>query len=298
MGLDPSAPADETGTYPVSRPPAQLRLDPFYAKHVNASGLPVVGSSKVSSYALKEAAYLVDHMLAHRSGIRDALIRNRVRVAVMAYSERTTEIPEHRDLEPRLYWNWRARGVGATRARPASSCAEENLLGFPGDPYRAENITIHEFVYRIYILGINPIDPRFSARLRGVYQEAIAGGLWKGTYAASNPEEYWAEEVQSWFDANSAEDAGRNRIGTREQLKAYDPGLARLIESVFGDRPWRYVPPARRNRADKGHLAGYDPSRAPTFRWEPELVEARRRYRESQKRAGANGRPARQGAGR
>jgi alpha-glucosidase len=30
----------------------------------------------------------------------------------MAYSERTVDIPEHRDMKPAAYWNRRARGLG------------------------------------------------------------------------------------------------------------------------------------------------------------------------------------------
>ena len=82
-------------------------------------GLPVVGSSKVSDYALREAAYLADKLLDHRPEVRDAMIRNKVRLAVMAYSERTTDIPEHRDLQPKSYWNIRAVWEPAASGRPS-----------------------------------------------------------------------------------------------------------------------------------------------------------------------------------
>jgi hypothetical protein len=48
----------------VTTPPKELGLDPFYTKYLSAHGLPVVGSSKVSAYALREAAYLADKLLA------------------------------------------------------------------------------------------------------------------------------------------------------------------------------------------------------------------------------------------
>ena len=41
------------------------------------------------------------------------------------------------------------------------------------------------------------IDPTFDQRLSDAYQKAIDAGLWKGTYAATNRQEYWAEGVQS-----------------------------------------------------------------------------------------------------
>ncbi len=177
----------------VTAPPKELGLDPFYTKYQSAHGLPVVGSSKVSDYALREAAYLADQMLAHRPELRDAMIRNKVRIAVMAVSERTTDIPEHRDLQPKLYWNIRARGLGASRERPAVSCAEENLLNYIGDPYSTENIMIHEFAHAIHSMGLQTVTPTFQPRLRNAYEGAKAKGLWKNTYAISNISEYWAE---------------------------------------------------------------------------------------------------------
>src|SRR5437764_2385092 len=117
----------------VTAPPARLKLDPFYKKYVSAGGIPVVSSSRVPDRALLEARALVGHMLRNRPDLRRALVRAKVRVAVMARTEVTTDVPEHRDLRPKGYWDKRARGLGATPIRPAVSCAEENLLGYPGD---------------------------------------------------------------------------------------------------------------------------------------------------------------------
>ncbi|MHA3772162.1 hypothetical protein ACXR0O_11545 [Verrucomicrobiota bacterium sgz303538] len=111
----------------------QFHLAPFYQKYVDAGGLPIVGSSKVSDDALKECAWIVQHMLEKRPDILQALGKTGVRFAVMAYNEYTTDIPEHSTLQPQVYWDRRARGLGATQERPAVSCAEENLLAYPGD---------------------------------------------------------------------------------------------------------------------------------------------------------------------
>jgi hypothetical protein len=109
----------------VIPPPAATQkafaLSPFYQKFLDANGLPIVSSRRVPDAALREAAWIVDRMLADRPDVRRALIHNRVRVAVMAASEKTTDVPEHSDLTPRDYWDGRARGLGATRVRPAVS---------------------------------------------------------------------------------------------------------------------------------------------------------------------------------
>jgi len=83
----------------------------------------------------------------------------------------------------------------------------------------------------------------------------------KPTYWALNKAEYWAEGVQAWYDTCRVMDHDHNHIHNRDQLKAYDPELAKLIEDVLGDNPWRFVSP--RTRAGTGHLAGYDPAKAP-----------------------------------
>ncbi len=251
---------------------AQFHLAPFYQKHVAVGGLPIVGSAKVSDAALAECAWIVVHMLEKRPDILEALSKGGVRFAVMAHDEYTTDIPEHAHLKPRVYWDRRARGLGATPEAPAVSGAEENLLAFPGDPYPREIIAIHEFGHAIHEVGMKAIDPTFDPRLREAYDNALAAGLWKNTYAATNRQEYWAEAVQDWFDNNDANNALHNDISTREKLKTYDPALAALCAEVFGDLPWRYQNPAARTPADRAHLAGVDAEKLPRFRWRAEAM--------------------------
>jgi len=129
---------------------AALKLAPFYKKYASAGGLPVLSSEKVSDKALLEAVYIINQMLDNREDVRQAIIKSKVRVAVMAPTELTTDIPEHSDLKPREYWDKRARGLGATRQRPAVSCGEENLLNLKGDRYRNEHILVHEFAHVIH----------------------------------------------------------------------------------------------------------------------------------------------------
>ena len=158
------------------------------------------------------------------------------------------------------------------------SCGEENLLGYPGDPYHQENILIHEFAHAIHQMALVYLDKTFDQRLRTAYRAAIKKGLWKGKYAATNKNEYWAEGVQSWFDTNRPPDHDHNHVDTRKELKAYDPGLARLVAEVFGDKPWKYVRPAARPAAERAHLEGFDPKQAPQFRWPKGLAKWYRDY--------------------
>lgn len=265
---------------PGTEMPAAIReqwgFDAHYSKYLDRDGFPIVSSAKVSDYALLEAGYLADRMLDGRTDIRQALIDLRFRYSVMAVSEFTTDIPEHRDLLPADFWDRRARGLGATRARPAVSCGEENLLQHPGDPYQGESIMIHEFAHAIHE-AIRTIEPGFDQRLETIYQQAMGDGLWSEKYAATNRYEYFAECVQSFFDDNRENDLSHNHVDTRAELEAYDPRVYRLIRETFRDNPWRYLPP--KDRVELEHLEGYDFSSAPSFVWPDHLRDALQRSR-------------------
>lgn len=264
----------------IDAPPDELKLDPFYEKYISANGYPIVSSGRVNDYALREAAWLVNLMLANRPDVKDAMVRSGSRLIVMAYDEFTTDIPEHSQLRPRDFWDARARGLGGSRTDPVCSCGEENLLAYPGDPYAAENILIHEFAHNIHLRGLVNVDPTFDDRLKQAYDDAMGAGLWKTKYASTNHHEYWAEGVQSWFSNNRPPDHDHNHVDTRKELREYDPGLARLCEEVFGDTRLVYTKPTERLT---GHLARFDPAASPTFVWPERLNEVKRRIREEAK---------------
>ncbi len=270
--LTSPAPASPRGLPPAPVPEVtpvpeavrlQFKLGPFYQKHLSLDGFPILGSAKVDDAALREAAWIVRQMLAEHPAILAALRSRGVRLVVMAHDEYTTDLPEQADMQPKSFWDRRARGLGG----PLASCAEENLLCYPGDPYSTENILIHEFAHTILDCGLADLAPGFEKRLQQAYGKAMEAGLWKKTYAAENPHEYWAEAVQDWFDNNRQNDAQHNAVNTRAELQQYDPGLAALCREVLGDRPWRYRKPLDRPAGERNHLAGFDPARAPTFRW-------------------------------
>lgn len=245
----------------------EFKLADFYQQVVVLEGFPVVGSAKVSPVALQEAAWIVASMVGKRSDLLRELAKNKARLTVMGVEECTLDIPEHSDLHPPEHWN-KYRGLGATRIRPAVSCAEENMLCCPGDPYPTENILVHEFAHALHAMAVNHLDRTFDARLKAAYAEALAEGKWKGTYAAGHYHEYWAEGVQSWFGTNRQNDSIHNHVDTRAELKEYDPVLAKFCEEIFGGNEWTYLRPDHPDRVGQGHLAGLDRAKLPRFRWE------------------------------
>ncbi len=151
--------------------------------NMSAQGYPIVACEKVDDYALREAAYLVNMMLGERPDVRQAMIDSGSRMVVMAYDQFTTDIPEQRKMQPKDFWDARARGLGGSETDPLCSCGEENLLGFDGDPYASENLLIHEFAHNMHLRGLIRVDPSFNDRLKSSYESAIERGLWKGKYA-------------------------------------------------------------------------------------------------------------------
>jgi alpha-glucosidase len=223
------------------------KLDAYYSKYADAGGLPVVASKNVDDRAVAVAAYVVTNMLAERPDVLKALAEARVRVAVIGKDEQTTDLPEYAGLRPEAEkWNKRSRGLGATRSRPAASAGEENLLGLPGDRYKGESILVHEFGHTVHEMGLSALDPKFEPRLKDVYAAAMKKGLWARTYAATDFKEYWAEGVQSYFDANmvvKAPDGVHNGVATRAELKTYDPALYELIDDAFRSPKWTTARP-------------------------------------------------------
>ena len=240
----------------ISAPPSELNLDPFYTKVIFADGIPIVASSAVPDAGLTIAAAMIRSMLQNRPDIAAAMVRNGQRIAIMAQSEGTTDLPEQRDWkkptpdDPRLtfcerkhyqqrigsltdqqYWNKRARGMGGI----LTSVGVENLFGTGNDRYFGESILVHEFSHGI-LSTLEQTDPAFYAEVEKAYAAAKKKGLWKGEYAETTVQEYWAEGTQYWFNNNKLGVINGRRILSDTDLTSYDPTLAALLRKIYGDR--------------------------------------------------------------
>ncbi|MCW1884670.1 hypothetical protein OKA04_08000 [Luteolibacter flavescens] len=303
IGRDDKSDATVTAQVPVQGfrfdPPDKDGIPAFYTQVVRLRGFPIVASAKVNPYALKEAAFLCDLMLAKRPDVLEAMVKSGARLCIMAHDEYTTDLPEfvrmgeqpmpgYEEFSGKDFWDARARGTGGSETDPYCTCGEENLLGYEGDPYSTENILIHEFAHNIHLRGLNNVDPTFDKRLKEAYDAAMKAGLWKGKYASMNHYEYFAEGVQSWFDDNRENDHDHNHVNTRAELLEYDPGLAALCREVFKDTEFKYTKPATRLT---GHMEGYDPSKAPRFVWPDRLtaIKAAIRDKSAARDKAANG---------
>ncbi len=245
----------------ISSPPPDFSLDPFYKKFSDAWGIPVVSSEKVPDDALLVARDIINYMLLKRYDIRQELIKRKARLCIMAATEFETDLPERRDwkkparddrrltpmerenydkpggiagMTDREYWNKRARGMGGT----ITSCAEENIMGYPGTRYYGENILVHEFSHNI--MGVmNAADPALYAEIEKAYDAAKSKGMYKDQYAINTVAEYWAEGTQWWFWSNYEFYDGNTRIQSPDDLKSYDPALYNILSQVY---PGNHIP--------------------------------------------------------
>jgi hypothetical protein len=226
-------------------PPSELGLDPFYERYLDARGVPVVSSSNVSDTALESACDAAIHMLSKDADVLARLSDNGFKVAVIGVDEVLTDLPEFSDLyeqNPNVDWNYTVRSLGGSVERPVSSVGEENVLCLSEDMFVGESILVHSIAHGLRSLGIVDIDPEWDAELRAAYDESLAAGLWEDTFAATEPSQYWAEGVQSWYDTNieaTPPNGVHNEVNTRSELRAYDPELAALIAEYVPDDDWR-----------------------------------------------------------
>ncbi len=210
----------------------------FYRKHVDIQGIPVVASEDVADRALSRTQEIVSHLLAGRPDIVQTMIQQGMYLIIIGKDQVYTDMPEYRRAPNPAFQNERVRGTGG---KP-TSFGEENLLSLPLDRYDDESIAVHEFCHTIDA-ALRDLDPTWTARRNATYDKARQKGLYHRAYAASNPGEYWAEICQAYFDTNRVNNWNHGPVGTRQQLRAYDPDGYELVRTTFRlspDQDWRY----------------------------------------------------------
>ena len=212
----------------------------FYAKHIDVKGMPVVASAAVDNAALQRTYTIVTRMLAGRPDVLEAMVKNRMYLIIIGKDQVYTDMPENRNHPNPAFQNERVRGTGG---RP-TSFGEENLLTLPIDRYDDESIGVHEFCHTIDG-ALRSVDSTWTERRNAAFQNARAKGLWEFAYTGSNPGEYWGEVCQTYFDTQRVNNWNHSFVGTREQLRDYDPvgyELARTAFNLTPETDWRYRP--------------------------------------------------------
>ena len=218
----------------------------FYRMTCEHSGISITAAEPVAPDALEAAADRLGALLAARPEVAAAVASSIEQVSIIGRDQRITDLPEFEDLyaiHPGTDWNRLGRSFPGTDEIPVAAGAEENLLCLESDRYEGEDMFIRDFGWTIRRFGIAAVDPGLDRSIEDAYIRAIAADLWQNTVAEVNSDQYWAEGVQSFFDANNEEkdekDQVHNQIDTREELRTYDPFLYDLLVDVFGETEWR-----------------------------------------------------------
>lgn len=217
-----------------SRVPIE-RIDPpeqgFYGKRLQYAGIEIKAHDSTEDRALFAARDRLEQMLRANPSVRASLAAAGAELHIIGAEQAPSDLPENRHLKGRPYEgaltiDERTRGTGGL----AASCGEENLLKLARDRYEGRDVCVHEFAHTIYNVGVGEATRAlFAAR----YSAATARGLWKGTYAATSADEFFAELSMWYFGTHGDPGALRRVESGAAWLAAYDPESFALLDRFY-----------------------------------------------------------------
>lgn len=75
----------QESTFIILKPPAELGLDSFYKKYVDAEGIPVISSWRVPDEALIKVAQMLEFFMNNLPDeVTANLLKNKIRVGILA----------------------------------------------------------------------------------------------------------------------------------------------------------------------------------------------------------------------
>lgn len=209
----------------------------FFTKILDFHGIPIKAPSVVVDEALYAASDRLALLLRHLPMVISNLNAAHAELHIIGRNQVTTDLPEWRQDKGKhlaeyngLTRDERTRGMGGLQV----SCGEENLLKLAKDRYRGRNICLHEFSHCVRNYGVTQdIRRKFDAQ----YHRSLEKGLWKGAYAATNPDEFFAELTMWYFGTHG----DMNMTGPKpapgpEGLKTYDPEAFALLDEFYSGR--------------------------------------------------------------
>lgn len=210
----------------------------FFSKKLLCHGVPIKAHKDVSDAALREANRRIGRMLEHLPVAAENLAAAGSELQIIGKDQQVSDLPELRKYKGKT-WSTdkngktqtideRTRGVGGLQA----SCGEENLLRLPSDRYRDHrDICSHEFAHTLLRYGLSE---NVRELVRKQYADSTIKGLWKGAYAGSNYDEFFAELTMWYFGSRG--DYGQLDPKPTEGpkwLKQYDPEAFAMIEQIY-----------------------------------------------------------------
>jgi len=233
--------AEVVSVEPAKGRPQVQQINPpekdFFAKRLDFHGVPIKASEVVVDEALYAAYDRLSMLLSNQPVVLSNLVMSGAELHIIGRDQVTTDLPEWRHDKgvPRpeyhgLTRDERTRGMGGL----LTSCGEENLLRLEKDRYRDRDICLHEFSHNIRSHGV----PReIRARFDEQYHASLDKGLWQKSYAASNPDEFFAELTMWYFGTHGdLHMTGPKPENGAEGLKKYDPEAFTLLDEFYSGR--------------------------------------------------------------
>ncbi|MDG2149361.1 MAG: hypothetical protein P8N09_07545 [Planctomycetota bacterium] len=239
--------------------------EPYTQQHV-VHGIPILATDQVHEDYLAMAGLIYEHMTSRDDTVdlRALHQESGFRILLITEQESYLDLPEFEGEDPDIN---QAGGLGgcigeffiAVRVGSPHALVHEIGHGIyhsaiqfeetggadDEDAWYAERVrAVHdcelEEAYerfgeeQIHEVLLAPEDT-FSADLAAAWRNADAKGLWRGEYAATEPNEYWAEGVALWFRAWEAPEPWDD---PRAWLEERDPMLHALCARLFPDTDW------------------------------------------------------------
>lgn len=145
--------------------------------------------------------------------------------------DRTTDAPARRNLRGRRTFDGRVwddvRGIGGLHAATGIEALDEAAqFGF--------DTLAHEIAHQVHFYAMTPLQ---RARIKSLYQRALADGRCLDYYAASNEAEYFGQGVEA-FRSFGKRPGGETTHGhTRFELFRVDPDLHDLLAGLVDFDP-------------------------------------------------------------
>jgi hypothetical protein len=209
-------------------------IDGFYGKRLLDGAIPILAHVSVSDEALQAARERLERLLAGAPRLRANLEAARYELHVSGLKQHTSDLPEFRAergtrLDSGELFDWHM--IGGHLSGHTSSCSEGTLLPVVGHRLYGDDTCLHELAHAVEWVAVGAATRAEIARR---YERSIAGGHWKGQYAAKNAHEWFAEITKLYFRAAIAPDFYDPALSRgKKWLCGYDPDACAWVRDLY-----------------------------------------------------------------